>query len=467
LPETILERKLESWRGVLDAAPGGEVVVRDAKRLRDVVIDDLARQSAFGASERERQQARVLIWEAGRQTGVRPWSIQTIYEAMGRGEVAGFTVPAINLRGMVYDKARAVIRAVLRNEVGPVLFELARSESGYTFQRPGEYASVIIAAAVREGFRGPLFIQGDHYQVNARKFASGGESREKELQALKDIIAESIAAGYGNIDIDASTIVDLSKATVREQQRDNFTVSAELAACTRALETGGMTVSIGGEIGEVGKKNSTPEELRAYMDGFLEELASRAPAGRAYPGPSKISIQTGTTHGGIPLPDGTVAKVKIDFGVLKEISALARAEYGMAGAVQHGASTLPEEAFDQFPMANTAEVHLATEFQNIVIEHRLFPKELRTEMYAWLDKNCADEREPDMTPEQFHYKTRKKAWGPFKEQTWNLSESIRVGLRAALEKKFDLLFRKLGVVGTTSVVSEHVKALEVKRKLPV
>jgi hypothetical protein len=217
----------------------------------------------------------------------------------------------------------------------------------------------------------------------------------------------------------------------------------------------------------VGKLISTPVELRAYMDGFLEELAKRSPAGRSYRGPSKISIQTGTTHGGIPLPDGTVAKVKIDFGVLKEISAVARAEYGMAGAVQHGASTLPEEAFDQFPKADTAEVHLATEFQNIVMEHPLFPKELRAEMYAWLDKNCGGERKPDMTPEQFHYKTRKKAWGPFKEQTWNLSAGVRAELRAVLERKFDLLFRKLGVVGTAAVVSEHVKPMEFVRKMPV
>ena len=460
-----LNHLLDSWRGVLEVNDGGEVLVKDAVRLRGEVIDPLVRVAVFAASEKERDKARVLIWEAARQTGIRPWSIQTLYEAMGREEAGGFTTPAINLRGIVYDKARAVIRSVRKNRVGPFIFELARSEMGYTFQRPSEYATVVIAAAVKEGFDGPLFIQGDHYQVNAKKFAQGGQTRDSEIQELKDLISESIAAGYGNIDIDASTVVDLAKTTLKEQQRDNFATSAELAAHTRKMEPAGMTVSIGGEIGEVGLKNSTPGELRAYMDGFMQELGARSDGGAKMKGPSKISIQTGTSHGGVPLPNGSVAEVKIDFAVLREISIISRREYGMAGAVQHGASTLPSEAFDQFPRATTAEVHLATDFQNMVMEHPVFPRDLCARMYAWLDANCADERKPGMTPEQFYYKTRKKAWGPFKQEAWDLPEAVRAELRAALETKFDLLFAKLGVVDTLGVVQKHVKAGEFKRRL--
>jgi hypothetical protein len=196
------------------------------------------------------------------------------------------------------------------------------------------------------------------------------------------------------------------------------------------------------------------------MDGLLEELQRLRPGAK---GPSKISIQTGTTHGGVPLPDGSVAKVKIDFGVLKEISRVARKEYGMAGAVQHGASTLPSEAFDEFPKAEACEVHLATDFQNIVMDHPVFPKELRARMYAWLDRECASERKPDMTTEQFYYKTRKKAWGPFKPQTWGLPEPVKAELRVALSAKFDLLFRKLGVVDTDRLVRERVKPIEIKK----
>jgi len=457
-----LDQLLDTWRGIIEIDPSGDVTVMDKARLRSEVIDSLVRQAVFSASADDKRRARAMIREAARQTGVLPASIQPLYDALGRQEVKGFTTPAINVRGMAYDMARAIISTIRRNDVGAFILELARSEGGYTHQPPGEYATVMMAAAVREGFEGPLFIQGDHYQVNAKKFAQGGETRAAEIQSIKDLIAEAIAAGYGNIDIDASTVVDLSKTTVKEQQRDNFTTSAELAAHVRSLEPEGMTVSIGGEIGEVGGRNSTPEELRAYMDGFLEELGARAPSGRSLRGPSKISIQTGTTHGGVPLPDGTLAKVKIDFEVMKEISAIARKEYGMAGAVQHGASTLPLEAFDHFPQNGAAEVHLATDFQNILMEHEVFPRGLRDEMYAYLEKTYAAERKPDMTPEQFYYKTRKKAWGPFKEQVWGLPAGVREELRAALEKRFDILFHKLNVIGTASMVRGLVRGLDVK-----
>ena len=83
---------------------------------------------------------------------------------------------------------------------------------------------------------------------------------------------------------------------------------------------------------------------------------------------SKVSIQTGTSHGGVPLPDGSMAKVSIDFDTLDRLSTVARDEYGMAGCVQHGASTLPDDAFHHFPEHGTAEIHLATGFQNILYD---------------------------------------------------------------------------------------------------
>lgn len=418
-------------------------------------IDNLVRQAVFGQAE-EKNQAQNKIWELAGKAGIWSASIRPLYGAMGRGEVAGFTVPAMNLRGIVYDSARAAFKVAGKRKAGAFIFELARSEMGYTFQNCQEYAIVVIAAAIREGYTGPVFIQGDHYQVNVKKFAAGGAERDKEIQALKDLIAEAIAGGYRNIDIDSSTVVDLDKSSIKEQQFDNYENTAQLAAHIRSVEPAGVTVSIGGEIGEVGKKNSTPDEFRAFMDGFNEEFEKLAP-GKT--GLSKVSVQTGTTHGGVVLPDGSIAKVSIDFGVLKKISDVARGEYKLAGAVQHGASTLPAESFDEFPKSDAAEVHLATEFQNILMDHPAFSTDLKKEMYAWLDANCADERKPDWTPEQFYYKTRKKAWGPFKAQAWDMPEDKKVELRKALEDKMDLLFGKLGVAGSKTIVKKYVKPL--------
>jgi hypothetical protein len=221
-----------------------------------------------------------------------------------------------------------------------------------------------------------------------------------------------------------------------------------------------VTISIGGEIGEVGGRNSTEAELRGFMDGFHRALSALGP-GR--PGLSKISIQTGTSHGGVVLPDGSIAKVKVDFDTLRELSRVAREAYHMAGAVQHGASTLPEEAFSRFAEAGACEVHLATNFQNILFDH--LPEELRRDMYAFLDKDFAAERKPGVTGEQFYYKTRKNAIGPFKKDLWGLGREALDDISRAWERQFDLLFQRLNVGDTDKEVEAHVSKTIVRPSL--
>ncbi|HSN68531.1 MAG TPA: aldolase, partial [Thermoanaerobaculia bacterium] len=189
---------------------------------------------------------------------------------------------------------------------------------------------------------------------------------------------------------------------------------------------------------------------RAYMDGYRRLL------GKGMKGISKVSIQTGTSHGGVPLPDGSIATVKLDFNTIRAISKISREEYGVAGAVQHGASTLPEEVFDEFPKADAVEIHLATGFQNMLYDHPGFPKDLKKEIEEWLRTNAADERKEKETEEQFLYKTRKKAIGPFKRKMWDLPEATRKPIMDDLQRKFEFLFEKLGVFGTREVVNRYV-----------
>ncbi len=427
---------------------GERVTVRDEAGLRERV-GKLVEISALGEGER-RGWARYLVRAAALDLGIVPASIHELYMARGRGEVPlTFTVPAINLRVLSFDAARAVFRAAAKVDAGALIFEIARSEIGYTDQRPAEYATNVLAAAIAEGVRGPIFIQGDHFQVSAKRYRADAEA---ELNAVRDLTREAILAGFFNIDIDTSTLVDISLPDVAQQQKLNYELSAMFAAYIRSLEPQGVTVSIGGEIGEVGGHNSTEPELRAYMDGFNAEMAKRAPGS---PGLSKISIQTGTSHGGVVLPDGSIARVKVDFDTLRKLSRVARSEYGLAGTVQHGASTLPQEAFGKFVEAEACEVHLATNFMNIFYDRA--PRALRDEMYAWLDANKREDRKPDQTAEQFYYKTRKYALGPFKRELYALPSSFREELGAAWESLFDMLFASLGVADTRQYVEKFVE----------
>jgi fructose/tagatose bisphosphate aldolase len=417
---------------------------------QSAAMDDLVRQAVFGAPD-EREQARWLIGEIGQTAGVRPASIHELYLARGRGELPPFTTPAINVRVLAYDSARAIFRAAKRLGVGAVICEIARSEIGYTDQRPGEYVAVTTAAALREGFPGPLFVQGDHVQVNAKKYAADPET---ELGALRTLIEEELHAGFYNIDIDTSTLVDLSQPTLEEQQRVNYERAAELTTFIREREPEGVTVSVGAEIGEVGGKNSDVHELRAFMEGYRRSLTRAGASGRA--GISKISVQTGTSHGGVVLADGSIAKVQIDLEALKALSREARATYGLGGAVQHGASTLPPEAFGQFPACEAIEIHLATNFQNLVFDHPQLPADLRAELNEWVKVECKDEWKKGDTAQQFIYKSRKKAIGPFKRRFWDLPADVRAAIGADLEKTFAFLFEQLRVTGTRAATDRYV-----------
>ncbi|MGB9864364.1 MAG: class II fructose-bisphosphate aldolase, partial [Candidatus Saccharicenans sp.] len=305
------QTKLQEILGLLKGSvqvEGNRVKIIDEKILRDN-ISALIYQAVFG-DDTTKAEARWLIWEIAQASGIRPASIHELYLARGRGEAPiNFTVPAMNLRMLAYDSARAVFRAAMKIDAGTFIFEIARSEIGYTDQRPSEYVSAVLAAAIKEGYRGPVFIQGDHFQVSAKKFKQDPDS---EIKAIKELIEEAVAAGFYNIDIDTSTLVDISKPDLDEQQKLNYELCAEFTRFIREKQPAGVTISVGGEIGEVGERNSTEEDLEAFMKGFNRVKGNVV-------GVSKLSIQTGTHHGGVVLPDGTLAQVAIDFDVLKRL----------------------------------------------------------------------------------------------------------------------------------------------------
>lgn len=452
---TSIDALKDTCKGSLEIT-GDTLAIKDENRFRHEV-DKLVWNAVFNSDEGVRNAASWIIWEASQILGCPSESIHNLYMARAKDEWKDSTVPAINLRGLTYDTARVVFKTLAKHNAAACLFEIAKSEMSYTAQRPQEYVTCVLTAALREGWKSPVFIQGDHFQANAKKFA---ENSKAEVNSLKELIKEAIGAGFYNIDIDSSTLVHLDKRATLEQQRNNFEVAAELTKLIRSLEPKGITVSVGGEIGEVGTQNSTPEELSAFVEGYRSSL------GGGVAGLSKVSIQTGTSHGGVVLPDGSIAKVAIDFKVIDQLGEMCRKQFGIGGVVQHGASTLPESAFDNFPKHQAMEVHLATGFQNTLFDSTQFPKNLKELIYKWLDTNCASERKPDMTPEQFYYKSRKKGYGAFKRELWSLTDNTKSALMSELAKQFDMLFTKLNIRGSRTLVEKFIKPTAVHHPFP-
>jgi len=129
----------------------GGLKIENADKLRGDVLDQLIQNAVLNPSPEIKGLSRFLIKSAALELGIVSSSIQGLYEARGRGEVKGFTVPALNIRGMPYELCRAIFRTAIKMNSGAFIFELAKSEMSYTFQNPHELSTVILAAAIKEG----------------------------------------------------------------------------------------------------------------------------------------------------------------------------------------------------------------------------------------------------------------------------------------------------------------------------
>jgi hypothetical protein len=270
-------------------------------------------------------------------------------------------------------------------------------------------------------------------------------------------------AGFYNIDIDASTIVDLALSTVAEQQRLNAELTAYFTEYVRRIEPEGVTVSLGAEIGEVGHENTTPEELRAFMSIYTGIMRAKH---RHLAGVSKISINSGTYHGGKVLPDGTLAPVDVDYALLETISTICRDEFHMAGAVQHGASTLPGEQLRKFPATGAVEIHLALGFNNVIFDHPRLPREMRDQIRDYAFAHHAAERKPGETDAQFLYNTRKKSWKVMKKPFWEIPAASQTAIMRSLQDMFRDMFMWMNVGNTSRLVRQTITARKITLPVP-
>jgi fructose/tagatose bisphosphate aldolase len=424
---------------------GNSLKIKDIPYFKKNILPNLVNTIILSESKALKRFCYQLAYSCGLSLGIYPASIQALYKACGRKEAGGFCVPAINLRTLTFELAQTIFEVAKKINSNLFIFEIAKSEIGYTWQSPQEYSALITLAAIKQDYKGPLFFQGDHFQTEIKKYKKDSTQHIKDL---KKLIKEAIGAGFYNIDIDSSTLVDLSKKDLDAQQELNYKTCAYFTKYLRRVQPRGIDISIGGEIGEIGGANSKPAELDTFMRGYLKEIGSRE-------GISKISVQAGTKHGGVVLPDGSIAKVKIDFETLNKLSKIAKDKYKLAGAVQHGASTLPNQAFHHFPKQGCIEIHLATQFQNIIYDYMPLP--LKEKIYSWLDKNFYKERQKDWTDDQFIYKLRKKALGPFKKEIYQLPADLKDKIKSVLNEEFSFLFDKLNLKNTKKIVNKYIK----------
>lgn len=138
----------------------------------------------------------------------------------------------------------------------------------------------------------------------------------------------------------------------------------------------------------------------------------------------------------------------------------------MAGAVQHGASTLPGEQLARFPATGATEIHLALGFNNLIFDHPSLPGAIRDQIRDYVFGQHASERAPGETDAQFLYNTRKKAWKVVKKPFWEMPEEAQAEIMRSLQGMFRDMFTWMNVGGTSGLVLDHTTMIKVPPPVP-
>jgi fructose/tagatose bisphosphate aldolase len=408
-------------------------------------FDLLTRALALAKPEKKNELASEII-ALTQKTGVYPAAIGAVYHALGKGELSAMTIPAFNIRGLTYALARIVWKKALECEAGPIIFELAPSESWAGDQSYAEYAAMILASACREGYRGPVFLQGDHFAI---------ESKE-DVPAIIERAREVITSGFYQIDIDGSHLIVKNPPDLSAFHQPNAEVTAHIITELRKAQPEGISLVLGGEVGEIGGRDTSVEDLVMYK----QLLDKNLPVGIS--SLDKISAQTGTAHGGIVLKDGSTGRMNVNFDLIANLSKQARA-YNWSGVVQHGASTLTMEDLKKLPQAGVIEVHLATQIQNIVFDHPSFPPDLREKMEKRLVVSTQGpegeqiDQSKEMTLAQQFYKARWTAWGTFKQELWALPNSVMEPIEHSFGEWVEDIIKALRIDKKEGILKQYFK----------
>lgn len=360
--------------------------------------------------------------------GVFLASLESLYKEIAKGSVSDFSVPAFNIRTLTFDTAYSIFKVAKKTKASAFILEIASSEMDYTKQSPEEFALCVLGAAIKAKYKGPVFLQGDHFYLK--------DTTEQSISNLQNLILQSLEAGFYNLDIDCSAL----------SPEDNIKYTNYFVEFIKKNQPQGIEVVIGGEVSSIGSSASLTageETTQAQLEDFLQKVH----------GLIKVSCQTGTRHGGKVLSSGLIENVNINFENIKKFGEIAK-QYGLAGVVQHGASTLRENQFIELKRAGILEVHLSTLFMDTIFDSHYFPKDLKNRMYSFLEQNFAKEREGFESSLQFIRILRKKALGIFKKQIWQMPEKNIKKIRQELEERFTFFFKIFGVCDTKNLVDK-------------
>ena len=399
----------------------------DAHRLRTERFDPLVYNAVFHESERLRYFLCWLIRRIASGLAIYPASLQGLYAAAARGQVHRFTAPAVSLRVMPYAAARACFRAAKATGCGAMILDLGQNATEGPAQLPVEYATCLLAAAIREGYEGPVFLQANY--LHERR-ASDDTEHGDELDRLQDLAEEALGAGFFNLELDTADLEDLSLPDPAEQEKECYEDAAQLAGFVRKTEPAGVDTNLGVRMNSRGDAVHLPHRFRAFMDGFAGEFTDRA---GHVTGIAKLSLHIHSAE---------------ELRMAHDLAEVARREYALATGVHYDGAPLPDELFAELPHIAVVEAHLGTRYEDLILHHPAFPAQLRDELYRWIDETYGELRGPEQDSANFHLQMRMTALDRFKQQLWDIAPENKDPIMAELQETFVADFKRLKVEDT-------------------
>lgn len=440
----------ESLQGVVKLRQGSELRLLVPQMFRGELVDRFVYTSILGGTQKLRHLCSLILRSAALAHGIWCDSIHPFYKTLSTGRKAVMTIPAYNVRGLTYSIVRTIFRTAQKLNAGPFIIEISPHEMSFTQQRADEIGACVLGAALRENYFGPVFIQGDHFKIDAHR---SQQEKLTDTNRMQSLISDAIGNGFYNFDIDATHSLTCEHQAGRDALQDHFERVARVCEFIRQAQPQGVTAAMGVEFGSMSRLLTQKDLVLREIDMLQSNLAAL----QVTPGLTKICFHLDSDTNA--MDNGLVPHISQSLSqeVLSALSGLSvqlKSMLQIAGLEIHAGSGISHSVLDNLPSNGIVEVHLGTQIQDIIFDHPRFPIGLTEEIHSYLETHCSMDLQAQTSRDYFYYTARKKSWGPFKKAICSLDERTKAAILQDIEKEVSLNFELLRVAGQRNRLDE-------------
>lgn len=417
---------LQSLTGCI-AVSDHEVTVQHGERLKRELIDALLENALFNPELAVRSLAHQLIKAIANDLGIFPTSLQALYEARRRTEYLGKTVPRLAAHGLTYDMARAAFRTMKRSSTAICLFELPVETLPIAESHLQDFCSSVLAAAIKEGFYGPLFLQLGDIRYQADAFINNPQQYHQQLHQLLQL---GMANGFLNFAVDTTAL-----------PHEGFAEMASFSNTLNEWQQGDRLLAHGAALGDLPSGEAALNSLCANLDTYFEHLKKEG--NKAHP-LCKLGVKI----------KGDLANSRVAVEKLRDLIV---SKYAFAGLTIDHLLHLSERNLRDLATWQALEVNVSELLYDRLFDSHHFPKEIIVEMRHFLTDACRHEWHVSESEEEFVHRLRHRTFAPFKKMFWEIPAATREKIGLELERTFASLFQWLGVTETVTLVRDKVR----------